>query len=363
VKAAVYHGRRDVRIEDVRAPDSPGAGELLLDVEYAAICGTDASEWAHGPFFAPLDVPHPFSGHHGPLVMGHEFIGRIAALGEGVDDLAIGDLVASGAGVWCGECRWCLEGRTNLCARYYTLGLHTDGGLAEQVRVPAKTCKLVPDGLSPVAAALAQPVAVALHAVRRARLGPEDHVAVVGVGGIGAFVLAAARFFGAGRIIAVDIDADRLTTASRLGATDVVDAGKLDLVTGVGELTGGSGVDVVIEASGAPSAPQDALNAVRRGGKVLMVGLQAAPRELDLHAMTLREVDMITTNAHVCDVDLPDALRLLASGDLAQVVTAGVIELDELVAEGLERLASGTAGGKIVVDPRKPAVGSRSTSH
>lgn len=350
MKAAVYHGRRDVRIEDVAPPGPPAAGEVLLDVEYAGICGTDASEWAHGPFFTPLAEPHPSSGHQGPMVMGHEFVGRVVSRGDGVTRLSAGDRVASGAGVWCGTCRWCREGRTNLCERYYTLGLNRDGGLAEQVLVPAKTCRSVPDGLDPVAAALAQPVAVALHAARRSGARPDDLTAVLGVGGIGALIVAAARFLGAERIVAVDINADRLTVARRLGASDGVLVDGTDVVAAIRRLTDGSGADVVIEASGAPSAPGDALQAVRRGGRVLLVGLQAAPRELDLHSMTIREVDVHTTNAHVCDIDLPDAIRLLDEQQLAEVIVDDVIALDDLVAGGLVPLEDGEAGGKIVVD-------------
>jgi threonine dehydrogenase-like Zn-dependent dehydrogenase len=286
------------------------------------------------------------------MVIGHEFVGTVVEAGDAVTSLRVGDLVASGAGVWCGSCRWCRAGRTNLCERYYTLGLNTHGGLAEQVRVPAKTCRVVPDGLDPIAAALAQPVAVALHAVRRAGVASGDLVAVVGTGGIGSLIVAAAAFLGIDRIIAIDVTADRLATAKRLGATQTLDAGSTDMVAGIKDLSDGAGVDVVIEASGAPTAPQLSLEATRRGGTVLMVGLQAAPRPIDLHAMTIREVNVHTTNAHVCEVDLPDALRLLSTSDLADVVVEQVITLDNLVHEGLEPLATGNARGKTLVDLR-----------
>jgi len=339
VKAAVYHGAQDVRIQDVPEPGEAPPGEVLLDVARAAICGTDSSEWAYGP---KLTRP--------PVVLGHEFVGRVAAVGDGVADFAVGDRVVSGAGVSCGQCEWCKAGRTNLCARYYTLGLQVNGGLAERVTTPATICRAVPDGIDDDAAAMAQPLAVALHAVRRSGVGPGQACAVIGVGGIGAFIVAAAAAQGAAPLLAVDIDEDRLATARRLGATEVIDARRTDLAAAIIARTDGEGAHVVLEASGAPHAPEAAIAATRRGGRVLLVGLQAAPRELDLLTLAIREVDVVTTLAHVCAVDLPESLDLLARGELASVVLDRVIPLDRLVEDGIRALADRSARGKIVVD-------------
>src|ERR1700729_3174816 len=144
MRAAVYHGARDVRIEAAPEPGEPGPGEVLIAPSMAAICGTAASEYAHGLHMIPLHQPHPGSGHVGPLILGHEFVGRVDALGDGVEGLAAGDRVVSGAGVSCGECAWCRAGRTNLCATYYTLGLSAAGGLADRVLSPASICVSVP---------------------------------------------------------------------------------------------------------------------------------------------------------------------------------------------------------------------------
>jgi (R,R)-butanediol dehydrogenase / meso-butanediol dehydrogenase / diacetyl reductase len=340
MRAAVYHGPGDIRIESVRDPGPVRESDLLLEVSRAAICGTDSSEWAHGPLLA-----------RPPVVLGHEFVGRVVDAGPDVQGILIGDRVACGAGVSCGKCDWCRAGRTNLCAQYRTLGLHVDGGLADYVIAPAATCRGVPHGVTDDAAATAQPLAVALHAVRRSGLEPGQSCAVIGVGGIGAFVVAGAAARGAAPLIALDLDEDRLETARRLGADVQIDARGRDLSEAIQEATGGEGADVVIEATGAPHAPAAALAAARRGGRVLIVGLQAAPRELDLLAFTVREVDLVTTLAHVCDVDLPDSLDLLASSDIADVVIDRVIALENLVDEGIRPLAEGTARGKIVVAP------------
>lgn len=337
VRAAVYHGRGDIRVEDVPEPPDPGPGELILRVARASICGTDAAEFSHGPHLARLGV-----------TLGHEFTGTVLAAGADAGGLREGDRVVSGAGVSCGACPWCRAGRTNLCASYYTLGLQADGGLAELVRTPASICRRVPDTCRDEAAAMAQPLAVALHAVSRSGVGAGDVCAVIGAGGIGALVIFAAVSRGA-RVIAIDIDEHRLAAARTLGAHLALDARGGDLAEIVLEATAGEGADVVIEASGAAHAPAGAVRAVRRGGRVLLVGLQAAPRELDLLALTLREVSLETTVAHVCAVDLPAALELLATQPLAGHVLGPVIALEELVEAGIRPLADGAARGKIVV--------------
>jgi threonine dehydrogenase-like Zn-dependent dehydrogenase len=340
MKAAVYHGPGDIRIESVADPDEPHGGEVIIEVTRGAICGTDSSEWAHGPLLA-----------RPPVVLGHEFVGRVVAVGIAADGLSIGDRVVSGAGVSCGACEWCRAGRTNLCAEYRTLGLHIDGGLAEYVRSPGFVCRRVPDQVSDDAAALAQPLAVALHAVRRSGLEPGQACAVIGVGGIGAFIVAAAVARGASPLIALDVDDTRLETARRLGASVSENVRGRSLSEAILDDTGGAGAHVVIEASGAPGSPAAALAAARRGGRVLIVGLQSEPCEIDLFSFTVREVDLVTTLAHVCDVDLPDALTLLTSTDLADAVIDRVIPLADLVDDGIRPLAEGTARGKIVVAP------------
>ncbi|MGH2850879.1 MAG: zinc-dependent alcohol dehydrogenase, partial [Solirubrobacteraceae bacterium] len=233
-----------MRIESVPDPGEPGRDDVVIEVVRAAICGTDASEWSHGPVLAQP-----------PVVLGHEFVGRVAAVGSEVDVLKVGDRVVSGAGISCGTCRWCVTGRTNLCANYRTIGLSCDGGLARYVTSPSAICLRVPDAVDDDAAALAQPLAVALHAVRRSGVQPGDTCAVIGVGGIGAFIVAAAAARGAAPLIALDLDPDRMETARALGAQAVVDARARKLDEAILEATGGEGADVVIEASGAATAP------------------------------------------------------------------------------------------------------------
>jgi (R,R)-butanediol dehydrogenase/meso-butanediol dehydrogenase/diacetyl reductase len=341
VRAAVFHGPRDVRIEEVAEPPAPAPAEVVLEVVRAAICGTDSSEWDHGPILCRPGV-----------VLGHEFVGRVVDAGADVSALRVGDRVVSGAGISCGRCRWCRLGRTNLCAEYRTLGLQVNGGLAERVTSPAAICRLVPEAVDDDAAAMTQPLAVALHAVSRVGVAADDTVAVIGTGGIGSFIVAAAASRAvAGRVVAVDIDDKRLRAAAKLGAHETVNADGRELERLLLEVTDGSGFDVVIESSGAPQAPAAAIAAARRGGRVLLVGLHGQARALELTAMILREVDVYTTVAHVCDTDIPAALELLASSNLALVAAGATIPLDALVEDGLRPLAERRAGGKILVTP------------
>lgn len=339
MKAAVFHAPGDVRIESVAEPPPPGPGELLIRVTKAALCGTDSAEWAHGPLLA-----------RPPVVLGHEFTGQVVAAGPGAGHFAAGTRVVSGAGIACGTCEWCASGRTNLCATYQTLGLHRDGGLAELVLSPASICQDVPVGLDDIGAAMAQPLAVALHAARRGRVGPGRSAVVIGAGGIGTFIVAAAASLGADPVIAIDVADARLATAAKLGATMTVNGGHEDAAGAVREATGQQGAHVVIEASGAPASPAAALEMVRRGGDVVIVGLQPAAARLDLFSVSVREVDVHGTLAHVCGEDLAQALTLLTTTQLAATALGGVIPITDLVEGGLRPLADRTAKGKIVVD-------------
>jgi (R,R)-butanediol dehydrogenase/meso-butanediol dehydrogenase/diacetyl reductase len=191
---------------------------------------------------------------------------------------------------------------------------------------------------------------VGIHALNRGKVSAGDSVVVIGVGGIGALVVGAAVRRRPGLLVAVDIDPARLATATALGADQTIDAREADVAETVLALTGGDGADVVVEASGVPTGPTTAVHATRRGGRVVIIGLQAKPPPVDLYDAALREVELITTVAHVCSTDLPEALEVLADGDLAAMVTEKTIPLESLVDDGIVPLAEGRAAGKIVVD-------------
>jgi (R,R)-butanediol dehydrogenase/meso-butanediol dehydrogenase/diacetyl reductase len=349
MQAAIYYGRGDVRIVTVPDPPAPGPGEVVLAVLSASICGTDVSEYTHGPQLIPLHTRHHASGHLGPVILGHEFVGRIVAIGPEVTGFVLGQRVVPGAGSWCGQCPRCLAGESHLCRQYFVYGLHAHGGLADMAKVPARMCHVVPQACSDASAALAQPLAVALHALRTSGVQHEQTLVVLGVGGIGSFLLAAAHLQGISSIMALDVDDERLERAVRLGASCQVNVTRQDPQCVIHRLTAGEGADVVIEASGAPSSPPLALSLARRGGRVLLVGLQPAPCRLDLHDQVLREISLLSSNGHVCDIDLPAALTLLSTHDLATQLVDRVIPLARLVPDGLVALADKRAKGKVLI--------------
>jgi (R,R)-butanediol dehydrogenase/meso-butanediol dehydrogenase/diacetyl reductase len=355
VKAAVFHGKGDVRVEHVDDPN-PEPDELLLRIHATGICGTDAHEFAHGPAMFPIHERHPVTGHVGPMIPGHELAGTVVAVGGAVNGFAPDDLVVSGAGVWCGACVQCRRGRTNLCVRYATVGLQRDGGLAQYCRVPAATCRSVaPYDLLGDVAALAQPMAIAVHAMRRGRLTDGDHAVVVGAGGIGAFLTFAAVAHGT-RVTVLDLDTERLELAGRLGAHEVL-APQPDVPIRQQLGVAAGFPTVVYEVTGRPTGLATARQIAPSGGRLVIVGMQPVAAELDLRDLALREIEVIGTNAHVCDVDLPHALGLLAARDGSWSDVAPVaLALDDLVADGLEPLARGRSERvKTLVDPWTPA--------
>ena len=346
MRAAVYHGPLDLRIEDRPAPTA-GPGEILIRVSVCGVCGTDAAEFRTGPHLYWTGDAHPVSGHSGPLVPGHELVGRVEAIGRDVRGFREGDLVVSGAGVSCGRCRACVAGRTNLCERYWTVGLQRDGGLAELVAVPASACVDVgPFGLTEDAAGLAQPMAIAAHAIERGDPQPGEDVLVIGTGGIGGFITFAASRSGA-QVIASEADAGRRRTAIRFGAVETL------VPAGPEEAPARAVADLVFEVSGTPAGLAAAIAGVRRGGRIVVAGMHE-PTAIDLRALNVDEVTLIGTVAHRCATDLPSALRLLA--DRAEGwtdVAATVIPLARVVEDGLDPLWNRTSTQiKTLIDPR-----------
>ncbi len=352
MKAAVYHGPLDVRVEEVPEPGPLGPDEVLLAPLVGSLCGTDVTEFVAGPKMIPLHHAHPVSEHQGPVVLGHEFVGIVQAVGAAVTGLSAGQRVVPGAGMWCGTCPPCLAGRTNICERSVLYGIHTHGGFARRVKVPARMCVAVPEACSNEAAALAQPCAVAIHAIGRSGIAPGQSVALFGVGGIGGFLLAAllARTQGDLSLIVLDVDERKRQLAERLGASSstFIKADQFS-ETAIWNLTAGRGVDLAIEASGSSEAVQQALSVVCKGGTLLQVGIPAGPVPLPLGQVVPREVTIVTTNGMVCHVDLPVALALLTQTRLATQITDRIIPLDTLVPDGLEPLARHEVLGKVLV--------------
>jgi L-idonate 5-dehydrogenase len=344
VRAFVLHGARDLRAAELPVP-VPGAGEVLLAVRRAGICGSDIHYYAHGRIgsFVPR---HPF-------VPGHEFAGEIVAVGAGVPAGRIGARVAVDPSMPCGRCDLCRRGRYNLCAemRFYgsaSCDPHIDGGFEEFVRVPAANAQAVPDALGWGEAALAEPLSVALHALGRAGNVAGRAVLVTGGGTIGQLVALAARAFGAGVVVLSDIRPGPRRFALDRGADGALDAGSPDFLSDALAAAPG-GFDVVVEAAGSAAALDQALAAARRGGTVVQVGTLPAAVTLPLNLVMARELTL-AGSFRFANV-FATALALMASGRIdTRPLVAAVYPLAETGA-AIEAAMAGSDGIKVQIAP------------
>ena len=338
MRAGVLHAAGDLRVEERPVPH-PGPGEVLVRVAVCGVCGSDATEFDRGPVLTEL-----------PVTLGHEFAGVVEAVGEGVTLLAPGAVVVCGAGISCGKCKPCRQGRTNLCRSYRTAGLQVDGGLAGYAVVPERILlDVTATGLPLDTLGLAQPMAIAVHAVRRSGLTAGQDAVIIGVGGIGAFVTFAAAATGA-RVLVVDLSGERLELARRLGATATFRSGDGTLAEQLE--SAGMDADVLFEVSGSAPGLASVLDAARPGATIVPIGIQKADVAVPLGSWTLREYTIIGTVAHVMAEDIPEAVRLLGTRDDWTDIASEVLPLDEVVDRGLRPLLSGGATQiKTLIDP------------
>jgi (R,R)-butanediol dehydrogenase/meso-butanediol dehydrogenase/diacetyl reductase len=336
MRAAVLHGPRDLRF-DAAAPDpTPAPGEVLVRVARAGLCGSDLHVWRTGDFIAMF-----------PVVPGHEVVGTVVAVGEGVDAEFAGRRVALDSRVPCDACAWCVAGMPNRCPTIGFLGEVRGGGFAELVAVPAERTWEIPDGLAFEVAVLAEPVAVVLHALSRARWVLEAHVdassfraAILGGGPVG--VLQALVLPGGSEAVLVEPNPDRASAARRITGRPVVTTDAEEALAGV--------FDVVFDCAGAFGSLGRAAAMARPGGTVVAVALHDRPDALDVNALVGREVTL--TGTHVFQDELSEALAMLTTWPdrFAPVVdrTATIEELPALVAAAADGRATHQ---KLVVAP------------
>jgi (R,R)-butanediol dehydrogenase/meso-butanediol dehydrogenase/diacetyl reductase len=343
VKALRYHGAGDLRLEDVPEVE-PDSGWVKLAVACCGICGTDVDEYRSGPkLIPPPDKPHVLTGETLPLTIGHEFSGEVVALGDGVDDLKVGDRVAIEPSIACHECPACAIGQYNRCHRRGAVGLNGwGGGFAEYETLPRELLHRLPDGMSLEAGALVEPIAVGWHAAKLGGAQRRATALVVGAGPIGIGALVSLKALGADlAIVAARREGARSRLARDFGADRVVLSSAESVVDVVGELTGGAGVDLAIETSGTQAGLDDAIGAVRIGGTVVTVGLWDGPAQVDPNLLLLREISLVGSRGYAGE-DFPSVIAAIADGaipDVERMVTARV-PLDAAVTDGIEALVN-----------------------
>jgi len=270
----------------------------VIRVRAAGLCGTDYRIWS-----GDRSVEYP-------LVMGHEFIGTVVAVGGSVSGLAPGERVVVEPNFSCGRCPLCREGNANLCLSRTAVGIDVDGGFAEQARVPARCCWAAPDAISDDALLLSEPLAVVVHAVKRGEPRAGEATAVLGVGNLGLLAIQVLKSRGC-NVLAVGRSDRRLALAAELGA-DAVATSAGDLASSARSFSGREGVDLVVETAGTPEAVERAVELCRPGGRIVLTGLPHEPSALNFFWVVRRELRII--GSMIYRGEFPETLRLLESG-------------------------------------------------
>ena len=270
MRAAVFHGRRDLRLETVAEPQ-PGPGDVKLRVLYNGICGSDLHEYYDGPV-TTRTTPHPLTGVRNPVILGHELCGEVVALGAGIEDLVPGDLVAVEPLETCGRCIYCSLGQYN---HYPLLAFHgynrAGGGLAEYTVVRRTMAHRLPPGMTALQGALIEPLAIAWHTANRCEVEAGQTVAIHGAGPIGVGVFLTLRQRGVETIV-VDPSPARRAVLAGLGARSLLDPASSDPVAAIRDLTGGRGAHASVDAAGVPNSFQ----AMLHGTRVERIGISNA---------------------------------------------------------------------------------------
>ena len=339
--AAVYQRRGEVAIEERPVP-RPGPGQVLVEVGHCGICGSDIHMILDG------------WGKPG-VVEGHEWTGIVAAVGPDVERWAPGDAVVGGPAVRCGRCRRCLAGQPSQCedrGRSMQDDLAVDGAFADYILVDSRTLLALPDGVPARAAALAEPLAVALHGITRGQITDGDSVMVLGAGPIGALSIAALVARGIGPVTVVEPAAPRQELARTLGADSVVHPDDLEIFPQwEPERIAERAVDVVLECSGKKAAMEAGVCQLRKGGRMVMVGAGIEAPTFDPNRLLLNELTV--TGSFVYDHDgFARALELLADDrfPVDALIAPDDVPLDRLV-DTMVDLASGAIAAKAMVVP------------
>src|ERR1035438_37735 len=321
MKALVLSAYKQLEILNLPTP-RPAEDELLIRIRACGICGSDV---------------HGYDGSTGrrlpPVVMGHEAAGVVEAVGSAVESFRAGDRVTFDAPPICGKCFYCLRGQINLCDHREVIGVSTPafrrmGAFAEFVTVPARIAYALPDNLTFAHAALIEGGSVAVHAVSLTPVAMEDTAVIVGAGMIGLLTLQAVRQAGAGRVFVLDVDDTRLELARRLGATETFNSRNADVVPQILALTMGRGADVALECAGATAPVKLALDSVRKGGTVTLIGNVAPTIELGLQSTVTRQIRLQGSCAS--SGEYPACISLMSRGAIqVEPLISAVVPLED----------------------------------
>lgn len=335
MRAVRLYDKGDLRVETIDAPAPPGPGEVLIAVEAAGICGSDLHNYRTGQWISRR-----------PSTAGHEFSGRIIAVGPGVEDLSVGDRVSADSRVWCGICPACTSGRTNICETLGFVGEVCDGGFAEQVVLPARLVFRHDPVLPAAVAAMAEPLAVSLHAVRRLSARSGEAVLVAGCGTIGGLAALLLSRLHDGPILLSDLNAARAARVAEVSGGKIVALEKGSIAAALGEK---GRLRYAIDATGSTAAIATLLALLSGGGALALVGISHGTLDLDPNILVEREIALL--GCHAFEDELPEAIALLP--DLAPKLTAlceTVKTLDTIPDAYTRLITTGSPFLKTIVD-------------
>ena len=277
-----------IQVFPAKMPETVKDDEVLVKLDYCGVCGSDVAYWRDGRI-GRREVTFPF-------VLGHECTGFVEAAGKNVKNVAVGDRIVMEPGVGCGHCEYCMDGRYNLCEEMVSLATPPyDGAFRKYMTYPARACFKLPETVSNLEGAMIEPLAVVLHAARRAQVDNSQICLIQGAGCIGLMTLLSAKAMNAQKIIVTDVFDNRLEKAKELGADVIINVTREDLIARVKEETGGKGADLVFECAGNVATVQNAVWCVRRGGKIIQVGICAKPVPYQFNELEKIEADILTT--------------------------------------------------------------------
>ena len=342
MKALRIYGGRDLRYEDVADP-YPGHGLIKIRIHLAGICGSDVKEYSTSSGLIPVDKI--------PLTIGHEFMGRVAEVGEGVNEFNVGDRVSGVGYRYCDSCFYCKRGLYNLCLKSHFMGMDIDGCMADYVIAPAYATYKLPDSISDECGTLVEPLAVSIHAIRQGKINPGDVIAIVGDGTIGLGTLLAAKVSGASAVYLVSKHENRGKLALEIGASKVIYLSDTDPVQSIKDLTDGLGADVVVECVGNPDSLQLAVNLARRGGTIVLVGVATKPSSINFGEIMFFEKNIIGSAIYIHEAKTAIAMLADRRMDPSCLITS-IAPLKNAVEKGFEKLLSNKENNlKILLRP------------
>lgn len=350
MKAARWHAAKNIRVEEIAIP-APNDNQILIEVKFTGICGSDLHEYNHGPQLIPSEKPYLLNGHRGTTTLGHEFSGVVSKVGKDITNVKPGDRVTVEPIFRNPDSPFIATGEYNLSEPLGFVGLTSDGAFAKYVVVEDYMVHKMPDNMSFEQGAIVEPAAVAAYALQQSGMKMGATILISGAGPIGLLTVQVAIAMGASKIFVSDLSESRLQKAKEIGATYAFNPKDVNIPEKIKEITK-YGVDVFIDAAGVQATFDTGINSLRNGGTAVLVALFAKEVVHDALNQALRE---LTVKGIIGYRNIfPQVIALISSGRLpVEKLVTSTIALNDIVEKGFEALIKSPTEVKILVDINK----------